>query len=45
MAGQLNVVASDGNRVVQGDVDGDRVADFSIQATSGAALAATDFVP
>jgi len=29
---------------VQGDVDGDRVADFSIQVTSGAALAATDFV-
>jgi len=36
-------VASGSNWIVQGDVNGDKLADFAIQVTSASALVAGDF--
>ncbi|MEK0083400.1 M10 family metallopeptidase C-terminal domain-containing protein [Benzoatithermus flavus] len=43
-AGQLHYLYDSGNTIVQGDVNGDKVADFEIQLTGKIALTATDFV-
>jgi serralysin len=42
--GQLRVVDSGANLIVQGDVNGDRVADFSILIRDEPSLRATDFI-
>jgi RTX calcium-binding nonapeptide repeat (4 copies) len=44
VAGQLHYVITAGNTYIAGDVNGDKVADFSIALTGGHALAATDFI-
>jgi Ca2+-binding RTX toxin-like protein len=42
-AGQLHAVSSDGAFVVEGDVDGDRQADFQVELAGTQTLAAADF--
>ncbi len=42
--GALTVTAQSGQWLVQGDVNGDKVADFAILVTSASALVAADFV-
>lgn len=44
VAGELRVVNASGGRLIQGDLDGNGVLDFSILVNAGAALQATDFV-
>jgi len=43
-AGELAVIKAGANWLVQGDVNGDSLADFAIQVTSATALVAADFV-
>lgn len=42
--GQLHYVVDGGNVIVEGDINGDAVADFAINVLGVASLAATDFV-
>jgi Ca2+-binding RTX toxin-like protein len=44
VAGQLHYLASGANTLVEGDLNGDRVADFQIELTGIKALLATDFI-
>ena len=44
VAGQLHYVASGANTIVEGDVNGDKVADFQIQLDGTKTLTAPDFV-
>ncbi|USI72456.1 heparin lyase I family protein [Sphingomonas morindae] len=44
VAGAVHVVDIDGNSFVQGDLNGDKVADFSIRLDGHHSLAATDFL-
>ena len=44
VAGQLTTITDGGNTVVQGDVDGNSVADFQIQLTGLFTLNAADFI-
>lgn len=44
VAGQLHYVLGNGITLVEGDVNGDRIADFQIELTGRMSLAATDFV-
>lgn len=44
VAGELRFATSQGNTVVQGDVDGDGTADFAIQINGAIALIGTDFI-
>ena len=43
-AGQLRYAASGGNTLISGDVNGDKVADFSILVSGAHAFGASDFV-
>ena len=44
VAGQLRYAASGGNTLISGDVNGDKVADFSILVSGAHAFGASDFV-
>jgi PHD/YefM family antitoxin component YafN of YafNO toxin-antitoxin module len=44
VAGQLRYEALNGNTFVSGDVNGDSLADFSVQLTGNIALLSTDFI-
>lgn len=43
-AGELQRTNSGGNKLVQGDVDGDGVADFRLEITGGVSVTASDFI-
>lgn len=45
VAGQLIATGSAGNWLVEGDIDGDSVADFAILVGSADPLVASDFIP
>ena len=44
VAGQLHYAITGGNTYISGDVNGDKIADFSIALSGSHALAATDFI-
>lgn len=44
LAGQLHYLASGANTIVEGDVNGDKLADFQIQLTGLKTLTAADFI-
>jgi Ca2+-binding RTX toxin-like protein len=44
VAGQLHFIASGANTIVEGDINGDKVADFQIELTGAPALTAIDFI-
>lgn len=43
-AGQLHYVSEHGSTIVEGDVNGDRIADFQIELKGKVALSASDFL-